>query len=172
MRFDLVAFLGGLTVGAAAAALYGATRSTKLGWSGGGPGGSFGGSPSGSGGSSFSGGGGGVSYAPGGTGVYAGPSGPFGGGFMTPSEGEGESGPIVSVPPIIHDGDGSGIFGGSFFGVNVAPWFWPLNVLPTLMPRNEEIICKKIPGDPDEAVVCKRRYPVQAVAWGPPAGWL
>jgi len=172
MRFDLVAFLGGLTVGAAAAALYGATRSTKLGWSGGGAGGgpggggSFGGSPSGSGGSS---------YAPGGTGVYSGPPGPFGGGFMgpsvlesTPSEGEGEIGPIVSVPPIIHDGDGSGIFGGSFFGVNVAPWFWPLNVVP----RNDEIICKKIPGDPEETMVCRRRYPVRAVAWGPPAGWL
>lgn len=189
MRFDLVAFLGGLTVGAAAAALYGATRSPKLGWSGGGAGGgpggggSFGGSPSGSGGSSFSGGGGGVSYAPGGTGAYAGPPGPFGGGFMgpsvletAPSEGEGEIGPIVSVPPIIHDGDGSGIFGGSFFGVNVAPWFWPLNVLPImplpLMPRNEEIICKKIPGDPEETMVCQRRYPVRAVAWGPPYGWL
>ena len=180
MRFDLVAFLGGLTVGAAAAALYGATRSTKLGWSGGGAGGgpggggSFGGSPSGSGGSS---------YAPGGTGVYSGPPGPFGGGFMgpsvletAPSEEESQTGPIVSVPPIIHDGVGTGIFGDSFFGVSVAPWFWPLNVLPVmqwpLTPRNEEIICKKIPGDPDEAVVCKRRYPVQTVAWGPPAGWL
>lgn len=83
-------------------------------------------------------------------------------------------GPIVSVPPIIHDGNGS--FGGSFFGVNVAPWFWPLNVLPIMqlpmvVPQDEEIICKKIEGD-EETLVCKRRYPVQPVAWGPPAGWL
>lgn len=157
MRFDLVAFLGGLTVGAAAAALYSATRSNKvLGWSGGGAGG---------------GPGGGGSYAPGSTGTYAGPPGPFGGGFMGPSEGEGETGPIVSVPPIIHGGGGN--FGDSFFGISVAPWFWPLNVFPItpLVPRDEEIICKKVPGD-DEAVVCRRRYPVQAVAWGPPPGWL
>lgn len=177
MRFDLVAFLGGLTVGAAAAALYTATRSTKLGQGvvsgGGGPSGGFGGgsySP-----------GGGSSYAPGGTGTYAGPPGPFGGGFMgpsvletAPSDGEGQTGPIVSVPPIIHDG--GGIFGGSFFGVNVAPWFWPLNVLPIIqwpsMPRDEEIICKKVPGDDEETLVCRRRYPLQPVAWGPPAGWL
>lgn len=178
MRFDLVAFLGGLTVGAAAAALYSASRSTKLGQgvvSGGG------GGPSGSGGSSFSAGGGGVSYAPGGTGVYAGPPGPFGGGFMgpsvletSPSEGEGESGPIVSVPPIIHDGGGG--FGDSFFGINVAPWFWPLNVRPIMqwpgLSRDEEMVCKKIPGDPEETLVCRRKYPVQSVAWGPPAGWL
>lgn len=176
MRFDLVAFLGGLTIGAAAAALYSASHSMKLGQgvvSGGGPSGGFGGgsySP-----------GGGVSYAPGGTGVYSGPPGPFGGGFMgpsvlenAPSEGDGKTGPIVSVPPIIHDGDGS--FGGSFFGVNVAPWFWPLNVLPImqwpLMPRDEEIICKKVPGNGEETLVCRRKYPVQPVAWGPPAGWL
>lgn len=168
MRFDLVAFLGGLTVGAAAAALYSATRSTKLGQGvvSGGPSGGFGGG-------SFS-TGGGSSYAPGPTGTFAGPSGPFGGGFMGPPEGDGETGPIVSVPPIIHGGDGS--FGDSFFGVNVAPWFWPLNVLPVmqwpLTPRNDEMICKKVQGIDEETLVCRRRYPVQGVAWGPPAGWL
>lgn len=173
MRIDFVALLGGLTVGAAGAALFDAARSKKLLGqgvvAGGGPGGGFGGF--------------GGSYAPGGgTGVFAGPPGAFGGGFMGPmvvenapsEEGEG-TGPIVSVPPIIHDGNGR--FGDSFFGVNVAPWFWPLNIFPIyqwpLMPRvPEEIVCKKIEEDGEETLVCKRRYPVQAVAWGPPAGWL
>lgn len=167
MRVDYIALLGGLALGATGAALFEVARSKRLlGWSGGSPGGGPGG--------------GGFSYAPGNSGVYAGPPGAFGGGFMGPevvgegpSEGGDGTGPIVSVPPIIHDGNGA--FGGSFFGVNVAPWFWPLNVLPVfqlpVMPRDEEIICKKIEGD-EETLVCKRRYPVQPVAWGPPAGWL
>lgn len=171
MKFDFVAFLGGLTVGAASVALFSAMRSKNvLGQgvvTGGGPGGGFGG------------GFGGGSYAPGGgAGIYAGPPGGFGGGFMgpavvdmAPSDGEDGTGPIVSVPPIIH---GEGAFGGSFFGVNVAPWFWPLNVLPILQwpRRDEEIICKKIESGDGETLVCRRSYPVQPVAWGPPAGWL
>lgn len=168
MRFDFVAFLGGLTVGAAGAALLGAARSKKLLGQGVVTGG-FGGGPSGPGGF-------------GGPGVFVGPPGGGGGApmgptviEMVPSDGGDGTGPIVSVPPIIHDGDG--VFGGSFFGVNVAPWFWPLNVFPIvqwpLMPRvPEEIVCKKIEEDDEETLVCRRRYPVQAVAWGPPAGWL
>lgn len=169
MRFDFVAFLGGLTAGAAGAALFSA-GSKQLGWSGGGPSGGPGGF-------------GGGSYAPGGfgPGVVSGP--PSGGGTgpvgpsivsMGPEEEDGGRGPVVSVPPIIHDGQGA--FGGSFFGVNVAPWFWPLNILPVMqlprMPQDEEIVCKKSQEDDEETFVCRRKYPVQSVAWGPPAVWL
>lgn len=169
MRFDVVAFLGGLTAGAAGAALFDAVRSKRLLGQGVVTGGGFGGG----------------SYGPGGfggPGVFAGPPSSGGGGSMGPAviemapseEGDG-LGPIVSVPPIIHDGNG--VFGGSFFGVNVAPWFWPLNIFPImqwpLMPRvPEELVCKKVEEDDEETLICRKRYPVQPVAWGPPAGWL
>jgi len=168
MKFDFIAFLGGLTAGAAGAALF-AVGSKQLGWSGGGPGGGPGGF-------------GGGSYVPGGfgPGVVSGPpsgggSGPMGPAVvgMSPEE-EGGGGPVVSVPPIIHDGQGA--FGGSFFGVNVAPWFWPLNVLPILqwplVPQDQEMVCKKTGTGDEETFVCRRKYPVQPVAWGPPAVWL
>lgn len=169
MRVDIVALIGGLALGATGAALFEAARSKKLlGWTGGAPGGG----PGGFGGGSYAPGGFGpgvVSGPPGGS--FGGPTGPFVVNMAPEEEGDG-TGPVVSVPPIIHDGNGS--FGSSFFGVNVAPWFWPLNVLPVLqwpmMPREEEIICKK--GEDKETLVCRRRYPVQPVAWGPPAGWL
>lgn len=93
---------------------------------------------------------------------------------MSPEEEEG-GGPVVSVPPIIHDGNGA-FGGGSFFGVGVAPWFWPLNVLPILQwpigRQDEEIVCKKTGAGDEETFVCRRKYPVQPVAWGPPAAWL
>jgi hypothetical protein len=178
MKFDLVSFLGGLTAGAAGAALLELARSQKLLGQGvvSGPGGGFGGGSYGPGGGS---------YAPGGfgPGVVVGP----GAGAVSTSIGpsvvemgpveEGDVvGPVVSVPPIVHDGNG--VFGDSFFGVNVAPWFWPLNVFPIYQwplvpPPPQSIVCKKIEGDDgEETFVCDRRYPVRTVAWGPPAGWL
>lgn len=168
MKFDFVAFLGGLTVGAAGAALFGALGGKSLlGQTGAVAGGGFGGG----------------SYTPGGfggPGVFAGtPSGGGNGSMgpsvfeMAPADGEDGLGPIVSVNPTIH---GTGAFGDSFFGVNVAPWFWPLNILPImqwpLVPRDEEIICRKSDQGDGETLLCRRRYPVQPVAWGPPAVWL
>jgi hypothetical protein len=172
MKFDFVSFLGGLTAGAAGAALLELTQNKKLlgqGVVAGGPGG---------------GGFGGGSYAPGGfgQGVVVGPGssavsssiGPSVVGMGPLQEGE-VTGPIVAVPPTIHDGTGA--FGDSFFGVNVSSWFWPLNVFPIYQPLAppppQTVICKKVKSDKDEETfVCQRRYPVQTVAWGPPAGWL
>jgi hypothetical protein len=182
MKFDFVSFLGGLTAGAAAAAVISLAGTQKLlgqGVVAGGPMGGFGGFS----GLSYS-PGGGSSYAPGGgSGVVVGP----GQGALSTSFGpsvveqgpveEGDVlGPVVSVPPIVHDGNG--VFGDSFFGVNVAPWFWPLNVFPIYQwplvpPPPQSMVCKKIKDDEgEETFVCDRRYPVQSVAWGPPAGWL
>lgn len=172
MKFDFVSFLGGLTVGAASAALLELVQSKKLlgqGVVGGVPSGGFGGGSYGPGGGS---------YAPGSAGVVVGPGTSAVSTSIGPSvveQGpmeEGQVGPVVSVPPIIHDG--SGAFGDSFFGVNVAPWFWPINLFPIYQPPvPQKMICKKIKNDEnEETLVCERRYPVQTVAWGPPSGWL
>lgn len=177
MKFDFVSFLGGLTVGAAAAALIGLTREQKLlgqGVVAGGAGfGGFGGSYGPSGGS----------YAPGGfgPGVVVGPGQTAVSTSIGPSvveqgpiEEDDVVGPIISVPPIIHDGDGA-LFGDSFFGVNIAPWFWPFGAYPLYQwpPAPQGIVCKKIKDEDDEETFfCQRTYPVQSVTWGPRAGWL
>lgn len=149
---DFVSFLGGFALGAAGAALIDNAMGGKLL----------------------------------GQGVVSGPSsgGPFGGpGVMVgpPSSGGsfsggGNLGPMVSVPPIVHDGDGE-VSGDSFFGISASPWFFPLNVfpiysLPILRPP-QQIVCKKIDEeDGEETFVCEKKYQAKAVTWGPPSGWL
>lgn len=167
---DFTSFLGGLTLGAAGAALLEYANQQKLLGqgvvTGGGPGGGFGGPSYGPGGF-----GPGVVQGPGGDG-FGGPGGPA---VINMVDGDGdEVGPIVSVPPIVHDGDRF-IVGDSFFGVSASPWFWPLNVFQIFQwpPLPQTIVCKKIEEENDQEVFeCRRKYPVQSVAWGPPAGWM
>lgn len=157
MKFDWISFLGGLTAGAAAAVLLELAQTKKVMGQGVVGGGSFGG-----GGGSFS-SGGGSSYVPGGTGVVVGP------GTSAVST---SIGPSVLEQGPIPEGEDVGPFGDSFFGVNIAPWFWPLNIFP-IYQQPQSMVCKKIKGEGDEEIfVCNRRYPVRTVAWGPPAGWL
>lgn len=177
MKLDWISLLGGLTAGAAMAALANLASKEKLLGQGvvtGGPGGGFGGG-------SYAPGGGG-SYAPGGfgSGVIVGPPGGIPSGMgptvMVVEEDDDSDivGPVVSVPPIVHGP--AGIYGDSFVGVNVAPWFWPLYPVYPIYEQPappQSMICKKIEDeDGEEAFLCERRYPVQTVAWGPPAGWL
>lgn len=87
----------------------------------------------------------------------------------------GDIGPIISVTPEIV---GSGLPGGSFFGISASPWFLPLNVN-WLYPRPPlNMVCVKRKTEDEEILVCeesyglpvRRRYP--GYAWGPPSGWL
>lgn len=167
---DFVKILGGLALGATGAALYDALRSgKKIGAMGqgvvtGGPGGGFGGGP-------------GLVVGPPSGGSAAG----FGPGivdFMPEGGGEGAVGPIVSVRPEVF---GPGLPGGSFFGVNSSPWFWPLNVN-WLYPRPpRSMVCVETKNKDDEKVTfCQESYAARPLygqetsvyAWGPPAGWL
>jgi hypothetical protein len=166
---DFAKLLGGIALGATGAALFDAMmKKNPIMGQGVITGGVGGGLTSGFGG--------------GGPGVFAGPPSSGGGAGMGPGVismmpsdgGDGESGQIVSVLPEIV---GPGLPGGSFYGVNTSPWFWPLNVN-WLFPRPPaEMICVKAETEQDEEIlVCRETYPVrpigQAYAWGPSAGWL
>lgn len=164
---DLVSFLGGLSLGAAGAALVEYANQQKLLGQGVVTGGGFGGSY---GPGSF---GPGVVQGPG-AGSFGGPGGPMVLDMGVEGDGDGEVGPIVSVPPTVHDGDRF-IVGDSFFGVSASPWFWPLNVLPIFQwpAVPQTIVCKKLEDtNGQETFECQRKYPVQPVAWGPPTAWL
>ena len=195
---DLVKVLGGLALGATGAALFDALRGSKKlplmgqgvvsgGFGGGVGGGGFGGGPGVVSGVAGGFGGGGPSGpGGGGPGLVVGPppgGGAFTGGpgvvdFAPEGSGEGATGPIVSVPPEVV---GPGLPGGSFVGINAAPWFWPLNVNWLFPQPPRSLVCVKTKNeDGNEVVFCQESYAAQPLigqrpgqyAWGPPAGWL
>lgn len=179
---DFWTFLGGLTMGAAAAAIYDMSSSPKMMGdrceddceeeedpAGGSPGGvSASVGPSG-GGASF-----------GSVGVFSGPpsGGATGGGSMAPPIGGGggfttspRNLPTVSVPPQVTP---PGSFGESFFGVSAPPWFWPLNYWPYPYPQNPAYVCKKTTTEEGEdRFECQPKYPIRNAqyTYGPPWGW-
>lgn len=173
---DFIKILGGIALGATGAALYDALNIKSVGMGQGVITGGVGGGPGGFGGP--------AGPSGGGPGMVVGPP-PGGGGgmgpgivdFMPQGSGDGGVGPVVSVMPEIV---GPGLPGGSFYGVNAAPWFWPLNVNWLYPQPPKTMICIESENDNDEKViVCKESYQEQFVnqgaptyAWGPSRGWL